>query len=68
MITLDLDQLRASMKTAKAAEAQFWARTAALGVPDGEAWDALCVALAEIQDGADHADPWAVAADRHADQ
>ncbi|MEV5543097.1 hypothetical protein AB0L13_40380 [Saccharopolyspora shandongensis] len=64
MITPDLDQLRASMEPAKAAEARFWDRMAALGIPDGEAWEALRVALAEIHDGAHHTDPWAVAADR----
>ncbi|MER7014542.1 hypothetical protein ABT324_24220 [Saccharopolyspora sp. NPDC000359] len=64
MITPDLDQLRASMETAKAAEARFWDRMTELGIPDGQAWDALRVALAEIQDGADHTDPWAVAANR----
>ncbi|GAA4835000.1 hypothetical protein [Saccharopolyspora rosea] len=38
------------MEPAKAAEAQFWARTAELGIPDGQAWDALRVVLGEIQD------------------
>ncbi|MER7078147.1 MULTISPECIES: hypothetical protein [Bacteria] len=64
MITPDVDQLRASMKTAKAAEAQFWTRMAELGIPDGLAWEALRVVIAEIQDGASHTNPWTVAADR----
>lgn len=63
MITPDLDQLHASMESAKAAEAQFWTRTAELGIPDGLAWDALRVVLEEIQSGTDHTDPWAIAAD-----
>ncbi|MEV0085245.1 hypothetical protein [Saccharopolyspora sp. NPDC050642] len=64
MITPDRDQLRAAAETGKAAEARFWDRMTELGIPDGEAWDALRVALAEIQDGIHHTDPWAVAADR----
>ncbi|SDX97443.1 hypothetical protein SAMN05216215_101818 [Saccharopolyspora shandongensis] len=52
------------MEPAKAAEARFWDRMAELRIPDGEAWEALRVALAEIQDGAHHTDPWTVAVER----
>ncbi|KEI43619.1 hypothetical protein [Saccharopolyspora rectivirgula] len=45
-------------------EAQFWQRMSELGVPDGEAWEALLVTLAEIEGGAEHRDPWKVTAER----
>ncbi|WP_143121801.1 hypothetical protein [Saccharopolyspora antimicrobica] len=62
MINPDVDHLRTTMEPVKAAEARFWGHMAKLGVPDGQAWDAIRVVLADIQGGVGHTDPWAVAA------
>ncbi|MDA3624274.1 hypothetical protein OU415_02430 [Saccharopolyspora sp. WRP15-2] len=53
-----------SMYKAKASEARFWKRVAALGVSEDRAWAAVRAMLAEIQDGVEHSDPWTAAADR----
>ncbi|MGW5645047.1 hypothetical protein ACWEV3_40900 [Saccharopolyspora sp. NPDC003752] len=58
------DRMAASMEAAKETEAKFWQRAAKLGVTEPQAWQTLRNVLAEIQDGADHADPWSVAAAR----
>jgi len=68
VITPDLDQLRASMDSAKAAEARFWVRMTELGIPAAKRGTPSALLSPRFRDGASHSNPWAVAADLLADQ
>ncbi|MEU6130694.1 hypothetical protein ABZ805_16090 [Saccharopolyspora sp. NPDC047091] len=61
MQTPDLDHVHEATIAAATRETEFWQRMTELGIPDGQAWDALRVVLAETEHGTPHADPWTAA-------